>query len=35
MWDKKIDPVVGAERLSYDVGQTPERQPCALNFQTI
>jgi cold shock CspA family protein len=34
MWDKKTDPVVG-QRLSYDVGQTPQRQPCALNLQTI
>lgn len=34
MWDKKIDPVVG-QRLSYDVGQNPQREPCALNLQTI
>jgi len=27
-------PTVG-QRLSYDVGTTSERQPCALNLQTI
>ena len=34
MWDKNVAPVIG-QRLSYDVGQTPERHPCALNLQTI
>ena len=34
MWDKKVLPVVG-QRLSYDVGTNNERQPCALNLQTI
>ena len=33
-WDKNVDPTVG-QRLSYDVGQTSERHPCALNLQTI
>ena len=34
MWDKNVAPVIG-QRLSYDVGQSPERHPCALNVQTI
>jgi hypothetical protein len=34
MWDKKIAPVIG-QRLSYDVGQGVDRQPTALNLQTI
>jgi cold shock CspA family protein len=33
-WDKNIAPTVG-QRLSYDVGTNAERQPCALNLQTI
>jgi len=33
MWDKNVAPVIG-QRLSYDVGQTPKRSPCALNLQT-
>ena len=33
-WDKNVSPTVG-QRLSYDVGQTSERQPCAVNLQTI
>lgn len=33
-WDKNVAPTVG-QRLSHDVGQTSERQPCALNLQTI
>ncbi|WP_155263999.1 cold-shock protein [Sphingomonas segetis] len=33
-WDKKVAPTVG-QRLSYDVGTNTERQPCALNLQTI
>jgi cold shock CspA family protein len=33
-WDKKIAPTVG-QRLSYDVGTGADRQPCALNLQTI
>ena len=32
-WDKNVAPTVG-QRLSYDLGQTSERQPCALNLQT-
>jgi cold shock CspA family protein len=34
LWDKKVAPVIG-QRLSYDVGQGIDRQPCALNLQTI
>ena len=33
-WDKTVAPTVG-RRVSYDLGQTSERQPCALNLQTI
>ena len=33
-WDKNVDPTIG-QRLSYDVGQSGQRQPCALNLQTI
>jgi len=33
-WGKEIAPVVG-QRLSYDVGTDTDRQPCALNLQTI
>ena len=33
-WDTKVAPTVG-QRLSYDVGLTSDRQPCALNLQTI
>ena len=33
-WDKNISPKVG-QRLSYDVGTNKDRQPCALNLQTI
>jgi len=33
-WDKNVAPTIG-QRLSYDVGQTSERQACALNLQTI
>lgn len=33
-WDKSIEPVVG-QRLSYDVGIHTDREPCALNLQTI
>ena len=33
-WDKSIAPTVG-QRLSYDVGQSSHRAPCALNLQTI
>lgn len=33
-WDRTVDPTVG-QRLSYDVGQGVDRQPCALNLQTI
>ena len=33
-WDKNIHPTVG-QRLSYDVGTSTDRQPCALNLQTI
>ena len=34
LWDKKVPPVVG-QRLSYDVGTRSDRQPTALNLQTI
>ena len=34
LWDKKVPPVVG-QRLSYDVGTGSDRQPTALNLQTI
>jgi cold shock CspA family protein len=33
-WESKTDPAVG-QRLSYDVGQGVDRQPTALNLQTI
>ena len=33
-WENNAVPTVG-QRLSYDVGTTPQRQPCALNLQTI
>jgi cold shock CspA family protein len=33
-WEDKSVPTVG-QRLSYDVGTTKERQPCALNLETI
>jgi cold shock CspA family protein len=33
-WDRNVVPTVG-QRLSYDVGLTSDRQPCALNLQTI
>jgi cold shock CspA family protein len=33
-WDKKTPPATG-QRLSYDVGTNSDRQPCALNLQTI
>ena len=33
-WENKAVPTVG-QRLSYDVGTNPQRQPCALNLQTI
>jgi cold shock CspA family protein len=33
-WDKHIAPTVG-QRLSYDVGTNADRQPCAVNLQTI
>ena len=33
-WEKDRLPTVG-QRLSYDVGTNKERQPCALNLQTI
>ncbi len=32
--ENKAVPTVG-QRLSYDVGTNDERQPCALNLQTI
>lgn len=34
LWDKNVAPKIG-QRLSYDVGQTTDRQPCAVNLQTI
>jgi cold shock CspA family protein len=33
-WEKNAVPTVG-QRLSYDVGTNTEREPCALNLQTI
>ena len=33
-WENNAVPTVG-QRLSYDVGTNPQRQPCALNLQTI
>jgi CspA family cold shock protein len=33
-WEKNAVPTVG-QRLSYDVGTNNERQPTALNLQTI
>ena len=33
-WEKDAVPTVG-QRLSYDVGTNSQRQPCALNLQTI
>jgi cold shock CspA family protein len=33
-WDKAIAPTIG-QRLSYDLGQGVDRQPTALNLQTI
>jgi CspA family cold shock protein len=33
-WGKENPPTSG-QRLSYDVGQDNERQPCAVNLQTI
>jgi cold shock CspA family protein len=33
-WEKNSIPTVG-QRLSYDVGTNDQRQPCALNLQTI
>jgi cold shock CspA family protein len=33
-WSDNSVPKVG-QRLSYDVGTTSERHPCALNLQTI
>jgi cold shock CspA family protein len=33
-WEKNALPTVG-QRLSYDVGTNSQRQPCALNLQTI
>jgi len=33
-WAENAAPTVG-QRLSYDVGTNGQRQPCALNLQTI
>jgi cold shock CspA family protein len=33
-WEKHNIPTVG-QRLSYDMGTNEQRQPCALNLQTI
>jgi cold shock CspA family protein len=33
-WDKNISPTVG-QRLSYELGTNKDRQPCALNLQTV
>ena len=34
MWDKNVAPTIG-QRLSYDVGQSTNREPRALNLQTV
>jgi cold shock CspA family protein len=34
MWGGETPPITG-QRLSYDIGQTKERQTCAVNLQTI
>lgn len=34
LWANNVAPAIGL-RLSYDVGQTADRRPCALNLQTI
>jgi cold shock CspA family protein len=33
-WDNNAIPTIG-QRLSYDVGTNTDRQPCALNLQTV
>lgn len=33
-WGNDNPPTAG-QRLSYDVGQNNERQPCAVNLQTV
>jgi cold shock CspA family protein len=33
-WDRKIEPIIG-QFLSYDLGPGVDRQPWALNLQTI
>lgn len=33
-WENNNVPTIG-QRLSYDVGTNSDRQPCALNLQTI
>ena len=33
-WDKNVVPTVG-QRLSYEAGTNHQRQPCALNLQTV
>jgi cold shock CspA family protein len=34
LWDKEVSPTIG-QRLSYDVGMGVDREPTALNLQTI
>ena len=34
-WDSKATPPTEGQRLSYDVGTNTDRQPVALNLQTI
>jgi len=34
-WDSKKTPPTAGQRLSYDVGSNSNRQPCAINIQTI
>ena len=33
-WENDSVPTIG-QRLSYDIGTSAERRPCALNLQTI
>jgi len=33
-WDQSVAPTQG-QRISYERGIMPDRQPCALNLQTI
>ena len=35
MWDSIASPPTAGQRISYDIGATNARQPCAVNLQTI